>query len=331
MTSDATSTWDDVIGLVPGYDPQATAGDCWFDEEAADKVVGFFADCLVHVKGEFAGRPFLLEPWQQAIVANLFGWKRPDGTRRYREAFIFVPRKNGKSILAAGICIYMLFCDGEWGAEIYCAAAERDQAALVFDVAKQMVNHEPVLRDACRIYTKAITIESMGSTFKAISADASTKHGYNAHCAVIDELHAQKNRELVDVLITSTGARRQPLIVHITTSDFERPSICNEKHDYASKVRDGIIEDRAFLPVIYEAGRDDDWTNPEVWAAVNPNYGVSISKEYLAHECQRAQEAPTYENTFKRLHLNIRTEQDVRWISMERWERCGGPVDAEAL
>ncbi len=331
MTSTATSTLADVIRLVPGYDPYAAAGDCRFDEEAALHVIGFFHDCLVHVKGEKAGEPFILEPWQQAIVANLFGWKRPDGTRRYREAFVFVARKNGKSSMAAGLALYMLFCDGEPGAEIYSAAAERDQAALVFDVAKRMVLAEPVLSTACRVYQKAITIESMGSSYKAISADANTKHGYNTHCAVIDELHAQRTRELVDVLMTSTGARRQPLIVHLTTSDFERESICNEKHDYACKVRDGIIEDSSFLPVIYEASIDDEWDDPEVWRKANPNLGVSVSEEYIAHECQRAQETPTFENTFKRLHLNIKTEQDVRWIRMADWDGCATPVDAGAL
>ncbi len=329
-TSGDTSL-DEIIRLVPGYDPAATAGDCRFEPEAALRAIGFFEDCLVHIKGKWAGQPFLLEPWQKAILANLFGWKRPDGTRRYREAFIFVPRKNGKSLLAAGICCYMLFCDDEWGAEIYSAAAERDQAALVFEVAKQMVRAEPVLAEVARIYTKSITIEQRGSSYKAISADASTKHGYNTHCAVIDELHAQRNRELVDVLATSTGARAQPLIVHITTSDFERISICNEKHGYASKVRDGIIEDPAFLPVIYEATRDDDWTDPATWRKANPNLGVSISEDYLAQECKRAQESPAFENTFKRLHLNIRTEQDVRWLSMERWDRCGGDVRPDWL
>lgn len=330
-TSAAISNWDDELRLIPGYDPFADAGACAFDEEAAARAIGFFADCLTHVKGELAGQAFQLEPWQRSIVANIFGWKRPDGTRRYREALIYVPRKNGKSCLAAGICLYLLFCDGERGAEIYSAAAERDQAALVFDVAKHMVLSEPVLAGACKVFTKAIAIEEVGSTYKAISADANTKHGYNTHGVVIDELHAQRNRDLVDVLLTSTGSRRQPLVIHITTADYDRPSVCNDKHDYAIKVRDGIIEDPSFLPVIYEATREDDWTSPETWRKCNPNLGVSISAEYMARECQRAQDSPSYENTFKRLHLNIRTEQDVRWLSMAKWDACGGPINPDAL
>jgi len=320
------------LRLIPGYDPFATAGDCWFDRDAAREAIDFFAAYLVHVKGEKAGEPFVLEPWQQAIVANLFGWKRPDGARRYREALIFVARKSGKSLLAAGIALYMLFMDGEQGAEIYTAAAERDQAALVFDVAKQQVLRSPELSAACQVFRKAITVERMGSVLKAISAEADTKHGYNSHCVIVDELHAQRTRELVDVLVTSTGARRQPLVVHITTSDYEREgSICNQIHKYASDIRDGLIEGRSFLPVIYEASRDDDWTDPAVWKKANPNLGVSISAEYLETECKKAQDSPAYENTFKRLHLNIRTEQADRWLVMARWDACAGEVDRVAL
>ena len=317
----------DTLRLIPGYDPFATAGDCWMDEEAAQKAIDFFPECLCHVKGELAGKPFRLEPWQQAVVGNVFGWKRPDGTRRYREAFVFVPRKNGKTAMAAGIVLFVLFCDGEPGAELYSAAADREQASLVFDQAKGMVLHEPELEGRAKVYTKAIVYESQGSAYKAISADAATKHGYNTHLAIVDELHAQPNRDLVDVLMTSTGARRQPLVMHITTSDFERESICNEKHEYACKVRDGIIDDPSFLPVIYEAQRDDDWTDPGVWAMANPNLGVSVSREYLERECKRAKETPTFLNTFKRLHLNIRTESDVAWLPIDAWDRC----KAEAL
>jgi phage terminase large subunit-like protein len=323
--------WDELLKLIPGYDPKATAGDCVFVPELAQRVVDFFAACLSHVKGELAGRPFKLEPWQQAILGCAFGWLRPDGTRRYREVLIFVPRKNGKSLLAAGICNYMLFCDGEAGAEIYCAAAERDQAALVFDVAKYQVLNEPTLAKVATVYQKAICLKNGASSLRAISADANTKHGYNSHCVVVDELHAQNSRELVDVLLTSTGSRRQPLVVYITTSDYDRESICNEKYNYAAKVRDGIIQDASFLPVIYEASKDDDWTSPEVWKKANPNIDVSISTEYLARECDRAKETPTYENTFKRLHLNIRTEQDVRWIPIEKWDACNAEVDQEEL
>ncbi len=319
--------------LIPGYDPRATAGDCRFDRRAAEHAVEFFHECLTFTTGQWRGQPFVLQPWQQAIIRNLFGWKRKDGTRRYREALVYVPRKNGKSEIAGGLGNLLIFADGEPGAQVYCAAADREQARLVFNAAKTMVAAEPEMAARAKVYTHAIVFEATGSVLKVVSAEAYSKHGINAHGIIIDELHAQPNRELVDVLTTSTGARRQPLIIHITTADFDREgSICNEKHDYATKVRDGVIDDPAFLPVIYEAGPDEDWTDPAVWRRVNPNLDVSLSMEYLERECRRAQETPSYENTFKRLHLNIRTQQDVRWLSLEAWDACdGAAIDEREL
>ncbi|MBI5763649.1 MAG: terminase [Planctomycetes bacterium] len=236
------------------------------------------------------------------------------------------------SELAGGLGNLLLFADNEPAAQVYCAAADREQARLVFNAAKSMVLAELELGRRSRIYTNAIVVSATHNVLKVISAEAYSKHGVNAHGVIIDELHAQPDRELVDVLITSTGARRQPLIIYITTADFDRESICNEKYDYACKVRDGVIHDPAFLPVIYEAGRDDDWTDPEVWRKANPNLGISVSEEYLQRECRRAQETPSYENTFKRLHLNMRTQQDVRWLTLESWDVCGQEdIDLSAL
>lgn len=315
--------WVDIILAIPGYDPIKTAGNCYFDVPTAEMAISFFPNCLSHVKGKLAGKPFKLEKWQKAIVANIFGWKRPDGTRRYREVFIYVPRKNGKTTVAAGIVNLILFTDNEPGAEIYSAAADRDQARLVFDQAAGMVRNEDRLYSRGTVYQKAIVRNDGTGSYKPISADANTKHGYNVHAAIIDELHAQPNRDLVDALTTATGARKQPLIIHITTADFDRPSICNEKHDYAIKVRDGIIDDRSFLPVIYEMTVEDDWTKKRNWKKANPNLGISVARAYLEREFKRAQEVPAYENTFKRLHLNMKTEQAVRWLPLEKWDECG--------
>lgn len=324
-------TLQNTLGVIPGYDPFATAGDCQLDEDAAQKAIDFFPALLRFFEGRTG--PFELEAWQQAIVGNLFGWKRPDGTRRYREAFIFVPRKNGKTPLMAGLVLAMLIMDREQGAQLYSAAGDRDQASLIYRHAHEMAMRQPELNKRLQAYktTKTITYEQRGSFFKALSSESYTKHGLNASLVVVDELHVQPNSELVDVLVTSTASRRQPLILYITTSDYERESICNAKHRYASNVRDGEIDDPSFLPVIYEASRDDDWTDSKVWAAANPNLGVSVSREYLARECVKAQENAEYENTFKRLHLNIRTEQDVRWMQMTKWDDCGGAVDEGAL
>ena len=313
----------DLAGEIPGYDPYESAGECWFDDKAAQRAIDFFHECLTFTAGEWMGKPFILQPWQSAIVANTFGWKRSDGRRRYREVFIFVPRKNGKSELAGGLGNFLAFADKEPAAQVYCAAAEREQARLVFTAAKSMVQNEPHLKRRSNVYQSSIVVPETSSALKVISAEAYSKHGLNAHGVIIDELHAQPDRELVDVLVTSTGARRQPLIIYITTADFDRESICNEKYDYACKVRDGVINDAAFLPVIFEASRDEDWTDPAIWAKANPNLGVSVSTEYLERECKRAKEEPSYENTFKRLHLNMSTQQDVRWISLEAWDAPG--------
>lgn len=326
--------WTTLLKLLPGYDPYADAEAYVFESDAAREALDFFETRLHHVKGAKAREPFILEPWERSIIANLFGWFNLEtGLRRYREAFIFVARKNGKTPLAAGIILYLLFQDEEPGAEVYGAASEYKQASLVFEHARGMVQQNDDLRERSKIYAgqaKSIQLdESTGyATYRVVASDAYSAHGWNTHGAVIDELHTQPNRDLVDALLTSTGARREPLIVMITTSDFERPgSICNEKHDYAGKVRDGIIQDSTFLPAIYEADRDDDWTDVETWRKANPNLGVSKSMEYMERECRRAQEIPACENTFKRLDLNIRTEQDVRLIPMDKWDACHGKVD----
>lgn len=331
---DVPQKWRDLFRLIPGYDPVATAHDgMWFDAEAAERIVGFFPAFLKYTDGAKAGKPFELEPWQQAQIGCAFGWKRADGTRRYREVFDYEPRKNGKSSKVAGLIVAVSFCDDEPGAQVYCAAADRDQASLIFKPASQMVLNNPELSKLCRVHRSFKSIEFPGgTTFRALSADANTKHGFNSHFIVIDELHAQPNRELVDVLITSTGARREPLIWYITTADFDRESICNEKLDYAHKVQAGIVDDPAFLPCVFEAEKGDDWESPEVWRKANPNLGVSISEDYLRRECQRAKEQPSYLNTFKRLHLNMKTSSDVAWFDVaEFWDPCGEAFDTSIL
>lgn len=333
-TASTPAKWRKLLALIPGYDAIATAADSHFDSACADNAVDFIENCLTHVKGELGGKPFLLEPWEKAIVGALFGFKRPDGRRRYREALIYVPRKNGKSAFCAALILLILFLDREPGAELYSAAASSEQASMVYDQASGMVEQEAALKARCQVYkaTKTITHPASKSYYKAISSDAGRSHGKNVHAAIVDELHQQPNRDLVDTILTSTGARTQPLVIFITTADYDRESICNEKHDYASKVRDRIIDDPSFLPVIYEATNADDWTDPKVWAKANPNLGVSVSLEYLERECKHAQEIPSYENTFKRLHLNIKTTSDVVWLPMERWDACNlAPINWKDL
>lgn len=305
----------------------------YFDQRAAQVAVNFFERLLHHSKGEWAGQPFILEDWQRdEIIRPLFGWKREsDGTRRYRIAYIEVPRKNGKSTLAAGIALLLLFADDEPGAEVYSAAADRDQASIVFDEAKRMVEGSPQLARRSEMYKRSIIMPGTYSAYRVLSADAHTKHGLNAHGVVFDELHAQPNRELWDVLTTSTGARRQPVTVAITTAGYDRESICWEQHEYARQVRDGIIEDETFLPVIYAADMEEDWLDEEVWAKANPNLSVSVKLDYLRNEARRAKQVPAYQNTFRRLHLDQWTQQETRWLPMKDWNACATPVDQGLL
>lgn len=296
------------------------SGTFHFDTEAANNAVSFFSECLTHTTGEWRGQPFVLSPWQAEIVSNIFGWKRKDGTRKYRYVFIAVPRKAGKTTLAAGLALYALYCDGEPGAQVINAAADRDQAALCFDAAKGMVENEPELHSRSSVYKRSIVVPNTGSAYKVISSEAYSKHGMSCSYIGADELHAWPDRELWDVLNTSTGARRQPLTVVTTTAGYDRHSICYEQWDYAVKVRDGIIKDDAFLPVIYAADPDDDWKDPATWYKAHPGLGVSVQEEYFAAECRKAQELPSYENTFRRLLLNQWTESDVRWLSMDVWD-----------
>lgn len=323
---------ENVIKKIPGYDPHQHKGKCYFDVKAAEKAVEFFKECLTHTKGRFARKPFDLRNWQTAIVANLFGWKMNDtNLRRYREAFIYVPKKNGKTELAAGMALTSFFRDGELGGEIYAAAAKKDQAKLVWTAGKTMIQQNKTLNNSCKIYQSSIHFPSINASFKPIASDANTEDGGSTHFAVIDELHRFKNRDLVDLLENSTGAREQPLLVYITTADYDRVSICNEKLEYAKKVRDGIIEDIHLLPVLYMAERDDDWTDQEVWKKANPNLGISISYDEFKRAFQKAMDNPSQQNAFKRLRLNMTTEQDVRWLDMADWDKCGEEFNPDDL
>ncbi len=291
---------DQIIQQLPGgYDPVATRGDCHFDYQAARTAIEFIEECCTFTQGAKAGEPFILEMWEKAIVGNVFGWKRPDGARRFREVLLFVARGNGKSELAAAIICAVLFLDEEPGAQCYSAAAKRDQTHFVFDPVRKMILACPEMKEQATVFKNSIVVKDR--VYKCISREATSEHGGSTHFAVVDELHAQPDRDLVDVLYTSTIKRDNPLILYVTTSDFERPgSICNEKHDYGCKVRDGILQDASFLPAIFEAQLEDDWQAPATWRKANPNLGVSIKEADLAKLCQKAKDIPGFLNTFLR-------------------------------
>jgi len=311
------------MSSLAGYDPLRDSEGFHFDEAAANFNVDFIQTHCSHVKGELAGQPMILSPWEKDVVRAIFGWLDKKGLRRYREAFIYVPRKQGKTTLIACLTNCMGFCDGEKGGEIFSAAADRDQASICFNIAKQMVVQNPYLSRRAEIFTKSIQYKNTGTFYRSISSDANTKHGYNPSLVLVDEVHAMPNADLINALKTGMGARSQPLLIYITTADYERPSICNELLDYALRVREGAIKDASFLPVLFMASTADDWTSEETWKKANPNYGISVKPEFLKQECERAKNSARYENVFKQLYLNVKTEQQSRWLQMEAWRACG--------
>ena len=327
-----TAQAEEVARQIPNYDPWKLAGDCHFDVEAAADAVDFWHYCLTFVKGERSGASFQLERWQQAIVGNTFGWKRPDGRRRFTRVFIAVPRKGGKTPLAAGFGLRIWAGEIEPGAEVISVASTREQARKVWEWAGGMIRKCPRLSQLIRIYQHSMVLnDDPLASYKPVAAEAGARHGDDLHGAVVDELHTLPSRELIDVIETSTAARRQPLIVFITTAGWDRNSICYEKWKYGKSVQDGMIADSAFLPVIYETEHDDDWTSEAVWRKANPNLGISVKLDYLRAECEKAKQSPAYENTFRQLHLNQWTEQEVRYFPMEFWDKCGPRRPLESL
>ena len=303
----------------------------YFDKNSSQRAIDFIEKFVTHTKGELTGKPLILEVWQKNIISKIFGWKNEDGLRRYRTCYIQIPRKNGKTTLCAAIGLYMLFADSERGGEIYAAAGDRNQANIIFDIAKKMIQQNEELSKRGKVFRNSILNDSKGNFFQAISSDSSTKHGFNASCILMDEMHVQKSRDLWDTLLTSTGARREPLCIAITTAGYDRQSICYELYDYAKKIDSGAIEDKSFLSVIYEADPEDDITDEKIWEKANPNYGVSLRKEYMRRESQRAIEVPSYQNTFKRLMLNIWTESQAVWITQKDWMSCHKDFDYKKL
>lgn len=297
--------------------------------DPGDRAVRFINN-LTHTKGEWAEQPFALRPWQEAILVPLFGSLNAEGRRRYRTCYVEIPRKNGKTELAAAIALYMLLGDGERGGEVYSAAVDREQASLVFNVAAQMVRNDPELSAACEIIDsrRRIYCPRTNSFYTAIPAEAPGRHGYNASAVIYDEIHAAPNRDLYDVLSTSTGARRQPMTFVITTAGWDRNSICYELHDYAVKVRDGIIADDTFLPVLFGAPAEADWLDEDVWRACNPALGDFRSMEEMRTAALRAREVPGQQNAFRRLYLCQWTEQANRWLDMSVWDENAASAPA---
>jgi phage terminase large subunit-like protein len=299
-------------------------GRYWFDEAEAARAVDFFPKFLRHLKGEFAGQPFHLLEWQrELLIRPLFGWKRTsDGLRRFRRVFLEIAKKNGKSGMCSGLGLYLLHCDREPGAEIVAAAADREQAGIVFNEARDMNETSPALAGRSETYRRAIVVPSTRSSFKVVSSDVKSKHGPNIHALLFDEFHAQPNRELYDTLAKGVAARRQPVVVLITTAGDDQDSVCFEEYEYARRVMAGVIEDETYLPVIFEATEENDWRAPATWAKANPSFGVTVKRDYLEAECRAAVAEPRKQGAFKRLHLNVWTRTTEVWIPAEWWKSC---------
>ncbi len=309
-----------------------------YDSKRANDAINFIQG-LKHTKGEWAGKPFkILGPeglkWQRVLIKKLFGTVDENGYRIYRICYVEIPKKNGKSELAAAIALYLLFGDYEIGAEIYSAATDREQAAIVFNIAAQMVRMSPGLLKRCKIIDsqKRIVIYSTNSFYRVLSREVKAKHGFNTHGVIFDELHAQPDRDLWDVLTEGSGlARRQPLIFVITMAGYDRNSICWEIHDYALKVKNGIIKDKHFLPMLYSLDENEDWEDETNWYKVNPSLDHIIEIERFRDAYKKTKEIPARINIFRRIRLNQWTQQETRWIPIEKWDACPNEFEIEDL
>jgi phage terminase large subunit-like protein len=294
----------------------------WRPDKAAF-AIGFFP-FVRHSKGEWAGKPVVLSPWQEFTVGSVFGWTRADGTRRFRTIYEEIPRKNGKSTSLAGVGIYGLVADKEPGAEIYAAATRRDQARIIFDEAKRMVRSSPELRERIGIFKLNMSIDATASKFEPLSADDRTLDGLNPHIVLIDELHKHKSRAVLDVLDTALGSRRQPLLWIITTAGDDDPeSVYAQENDYAVKVLEGVLEDDSFFAFITTIDKADRWDDPKAWAKANPNLGISVKLDDLKRQALKAKNSPSAQAAFKRLRLNVRTASAGSYINMDLWARNG--------
>jgi len=309
------------------------AADSKYSKDAADYAVAFI-EALCHTKGSWAGQPFELIDWQEQIIRDLFGILKPNGYRQFNTAYVEIPKKMGKSELAAAIALLLTCGDNEERAEVYGCAADRQQASIVFEVAADMVRMCPALNRRVKILasTKRLIYLPTNSFYQVLSAEAYSKHGFNIHGVVFDELHTQSNRKLFDVMTKGSGdARMQPLYFLITTAGDNVNSICYEVHQKAKDLLLGRKHDATFYPVIYGAEEEDDWTDPEVWKKVNPSLGITVGIDKIKAACESAKQNPAEENSFRQLRLNQWVKQAVRWMPMEKWDKCAFVVDPEEI
>ena len=304
-----------------------------YDKKKADRAVTFIEN-LCHTKGKWAGTPFWLLPWQEQLIRDIFGIVKPDGNRQFRTAFVEICKKVGKSELAAAVALYLLYADNEPSAEVYGAAADRQQASIVFDVAKQMVEMSPALMKRSKLMgaTKRIVNYSNAGYYQVLSAEVGGKHGFSVSGLVFDEIHTQPNRQLYDVLTKgSSDARQNPLHFIITTAGNDRHSIAYELHTKAVDILEGRRVDPTFYPVVYGLKDDEDWEDEENWYKVNPSLGYTVDIERLRDAYREAKQNPADEVTFKWLRCNMWVSSTVAWIPDAIYMRGNEPIDMDAL
>ena len=287
-----------------------------YDKAKADRAVKFIEN-LCHTKGKWAGKRFWLLPWQEQLIRDIFGIVKPDGYRQFRTAFVEICKKVGKSELAAAVALYLLYADNEPSAEVYGAAADRQQASIVFDVARQMVEMSPALLKRSKLMTATKRIVNYGNSgyYQVLSAEVGGKHGFSVSGLVFDEIHTQPNRQLYDVLTKgSSDARQNPLHFIITTAGTDRHSIAYELHTKAVDILEGKRVDPTFYPVVYGLKDDEDWEDEANWYKVNPSLGYTVDIERLRYAYREAKQNPADEVTFKWLRLNMWVSSTVAWI-----------------
>jgi phage terminase large subunit-like protein len=320
-------------GVWTGVRWESPDGRFYYDQEESDKALDFFPTFLSHHIGEFAGKPFVPMDYQELLLTRpIFGWKRvADERRRFQSVFAFLPKGAGKSPWGAGTGLYLTLCDNEPAAEVYAVAGDTQQARVVHDSARIMVEESPDLSDMCEVLRDSIYHAESRSTYKVLSSDASTKHGFRPHGIIFDEIHNQKDRNLFEALTKSMKKRRQPLLIIITHAGEEDEGIAYEEYEYAKRVLSGTVTDDSYLPVIFEASSDDDWTDELVWRRVNPGHGVTVQHAAIAAECEKAKAEPRKLNDFLRFTLNRWVNAASAWMPVDWWDHCAGAVQDAAL
>jgi len=297
---------------------------CGFDESAGQFVCDFIETFCRQSKGRWANEKLRLLDWQRDFLMRLFGWRRPDGRRRFRRFYLEVAKKNGKSTLLSALVLYLLIADGEGAPEIYLNACDRSQARIIFDESKRMVEASPDLKARIRAvdHKARLVCASNNGVVIANSADAPNKDGLNPSASLFDELHRQPSRDLWDVFEYASAARAEPISGSITTAGEDDSGVWHEQREYSERVNAGEIPDTSHLGIVYRALPTDDIDDPETWKKANPSLGETIQSEDFQRELTEAKEVPIKLNNFKRLRLNIITRDEAKYFDMEKWDAC---------